>query len=58
VRQLFADTGLVSSDATFADGRQGWEIKMLVGGDAAQSVLELARQRGFESARILPPSLN
>jgi rare lipoprotein A len=56
VRQLFADTGLVSSDETFADGQKAWEMKMLVGGDAAGAVLELARERGFASARLLPDS--
>ena len=50
VRQLFADTGLVSARETVVEGRQAWEMRMLVGGDAADMVLKLARERGFATA--------
>ncbi len=50
VRQLFADTGLVSARKTVTEGREAWEIRMLVGGDAADGVLKLARERGFATA--------
>ncbi len=57
VRQLFADTGLVSATETVVEGRQAWEMRMLVGGDAADMVLKLARERGFATAHRVSSTL-
>jgi rare lipoprotein A len=52
VRQLFADVGLVSSEETMAQGRPGYELKMLAGADVAANLVQIARDRGFASAHI------
>ncbi len=57
VRQLFADTGLVSASETAVEGRQAWELRMLVGGDVAEMVLSLARERGFATAHRVSSTL-
>jgi rare lipoprotein A len=51
VRAIFADIGLVSMALVGADGTSGWQLTILAGADAADSVIAAAYNRGL-SARL------
>lgn len=53
-RLSLADLGVVSS----RPAQGGWELTMIVGGDAADAGLAQARARGYGQARLLGPDLN
>lgn len=55
VRHLFADLGVISARKVGGDeGRGGWELTMLVGGDVVDSAVAIAVARGMKDARKAP----
>lgn len=53
VRQIVADLGMTAMRRVNPDAGSGWEVRLLVGGDVAEAVLAIARDRGLTGAAII-----